>query len=387
MKKANFHTLSLAYLYLGLMAVLGILAPILANDKPLIAKSENAWHFPFLREGLYEKSDYHWQLNPPIPYGEGSLEYAQSDAISPFDDQSKKAWNQRHWLGTDQLGRDVLTQLIYGCRTAFWVGLGSMLIAFIIGIAVGGFSAYLGDGQLSYTWPKYLFFLLLGILSIIAFTLIPPYQVKGVSTSQLLSPILSICLLIVLLLLIARLLFKRYSDIKSKQFNLPLDLFLNRLIELIDSLPSLLLVIALSALIQGGVASLILIIGLTAWTGIAKLFRAEVLKIKNSPFISSAQSLGFGNSRILFKHILPNALPSVTVAISFGVSSAILAESSLSFLGLGLSGAQASWGAMIASARVDLEAWWVLLFPALAIFLTLLSCHTIGKSIMKQQHT
>lgn len=381
MKKANLHKLRFAYMYLGFMLLIGILAPILANNKPLLAKSEKAWLFPFLKEGNYNQTDFSWQLNAPIPYGEGSLEYAQSEAISPFDDQSKKAWSKRHWLGTDQLGRDVLAQLIYGCRTASLVGFGSMLIALILGILIGGFSAYLGDGNISFSWPKYLFYTILGIFSIIALTVIPPYQIKGLNLIQLLLPILLVLLLIALLFILGASLLKKYSSKKSKAFNLPLDLILNRIIEIIDSLPSLLLVIALGAVIKGGIVSLILIIGLTAWTGIAKLFRAEVLKVKSSPFISSAIGLGLSKSRILFNHLLPNALTSIVVALSFGVSSAILAEASLSFLGLGISGDQASWGAMIASARVNLDAWWVLVFPALAMFFTLLSCQTIGKRL------
>lgn len=379
MNKAS-KLLSFAYLYLGLIVIIGFLAPVLANNKPLIAKSEKAWLFPFLKEGVYNQTDFSWQLNAPIPYGEGSLEYEQSKAISPFDNQSEKAWNERHWLGTDGLGRDVLAQLIYGCRTASFVGFGSMLIALLLGLSIGGFSAYLGDEKIVLSWSKSLFYISLGSLSIIALSVIPPYQIMGVNHIQVLLPILLILFITGLLFYWGGLLLKKHSN-KSKGFYLPLDLILNRIIELIDSLPSLLLVIALGAVIKGGIVSLILIIGLTAWTGIAKLFRAEVLKVKSSPFISSAIGLGFGKSRILFNHLLPNALTSVVVALSFGVSSAILAESSLSFLGLGIGGEQASWGALIASARADLDAWWVLLFPALAILFTLISCQSIGKRL------
>jgi peptide/nickel transport system permease protein len=123
------------------------------------------------------------------------------------------------------------------------------------------------------------------------------------------------------------------------------------------------------------------IIGATGWTGIARLTRAEFLRLKQTEFVMAARASGAGPIRIMFAHILPNALAPVLVPITFGIASAILVEGALSFLGFGPPPPTASWGSVLNSARSNLQLWWLVVFPGLAIFLTVLSYNLVGEAI------
>jgi peptide/nickel transport system permease protein len=122
------------------------------------------------------------------------------------------------------------------------------------------------------------------------------------------------------------------------------------------------------------------VIGVTSWTGIARYIRAELLKIRSLEYIEAANSLGFSNFRTLLKHAIPNALSPVLIAIAFGIASAILTESSLSFLGFG-SGDSVTWGSLLSSARQSPQAWWLAIFPGFAIFITVTVFNLIGEGL------
>ncbi|MCD6219754.1 ABC transporter permease, partial [Candidatus Calescamantes bacterium] len=122
--------------------------------------------------------------------------------------------------------------------------------------------------------------------------------------------------------------------------------------------------------------------GLTSWMGVARLVRAEVMSLKEREFILSAKAVGCSNIRIMFRHILPNALSPVWVAATLGVAGAILLESSLSFLGLGVQPPTPSWGAIITEGKENLEiAWWLTLFPGLAILISVLGFNLLGEGL------
>ena len=127
--------------------------------------------------------------------------------------------------------------------------------------------------------------------------------------------------------------------------------------------------------------NLMIIIGLTAWTGIARLTRAEFLRISTMEYIQAAKSLGISEFRIIFKHALPNALAPALVAIAFGVASAILIESSLSFLGIGVPPSTVTWGSLLNLGREQFTAWWLLVFPGLAIFITVTVYNLLGEGL------
>ncbi len=129
---------------------------------------------------------------------------------------------------------------------------------------------------------------------------------------------------------------------------------------------------------------LMAIVGITSWTGIARLTRAEFLKLKQMEFVTAARAMGAGRLRIMFLHILRNALAPVLVPITFGIAAAILIESGLSFLGFGASPPNPSWGTLLNSGRSAIEQmWWLILFPGLAIFLTVLAYNLIGEGLQE----
>jgi peptide/nickel transport system permease protein len=162
------------------------------------------------------------------------------------------------------------------------------------------------------------------------------------------------------------------------------DMLASRLIEVVMCVPTLVLILALVAFVdKPSIWKTMAIIGLTGWTGIARLTRAEFLRLRSSEFVMAARAAGAGPVRIMLKHILPNALAPVLVPITFGIASAILIESSLSFLGFGPPPPSVSWGSLLNDARSNLQMWWLVVFPGMAIFLTVLSYNLVGEGLQE----
>ena len=162
------------------------------------------------------------------------------------------------------------------------------------------------------------------------------------------------------------------------------DMILSRMIELVMCIPALVLILALIAILENPtIWHLMAVLGVTGWTGIARLTRAEFLKLKETEFVMAARALGTSRLRIMFRHILPNALAPVLVPISFGIAAAILIESGLSFLGFGAPPPNPSWGTLLNSGRSNLQMWWLIVFPGTAIFLTVLAYNLIGEGIQE----
>jgi len=162
------------------------------------------------------------------------------------------------------------------------------------------------------------------------------------------------------------------------------DIVLSRFIELVMCIPSLVLILALIALLdQPTIWHLMAVLGVTGWTGIARLTRGEFIKLSNAEFVTAARALGASRLRIMFRHILPNALAPVLVPITFGIAAAILTEAALSFLGFGAPPPNPSWGTLLNSGRENLQMWWLIVFPGTAIFLTVLAYNLIGEGIQE----
>ena len=160
------------------------------------------------------------------------------------------------------------------------------------------------------------------------------------------------------------------------------DLVLSRLIEVMLCFPVLFLLLALAALLPPSPLTIILAIGLTTWAGDARYARAEVIKIKDLDYARAARAAGASTPRILVRHLLPNALPPLIVSAAFGVAWAILAEASLSFLGVGLPAPAVSWGGILSAAPTYIEeAWWLALFPGLALFLTVAAYNLLAEGL------
>ncbi|MSR59227.1 MAG: ABC transporter permease [Planctomycetaceae bacterium] len=162
------------------------------------------------------------------------------------------------------------------------------------------------------------------------------------------------------------------------------DMVLSRITEVVMCVPTLILILALLAIVEKTtIWHIMAVIGCTGWTSIARLARAEFLKLRDSDFVIAARALGVGWPRIIFRHVLPNALAPVLVPITFGIASAILTESSLSFLGFGAPPPNPSWGTLLNSGRDNMHLWWLIVFPGAAIFLAVLAYNLIGEGLQE----
>ncbi|HBG07326.1 MAG TPA: peptide ABC transporter permease [Geobacter sp.] len=233
--------------------------------------------------------------------------------LTPYAPDTIDAWHvllppsTSHWFGTDELGRDVFTRVVYGARVSLKVGFVAVGIAVLIGTVVGLFAGFYGG------W---------------------------------------------------------------------LDAFLMRLVDIMLCFPTFFLILAVIAMLEPSIWYIMVIIGLTGWMGVARLVRAEVLSLKSRDFVLAARVLGASDRRIIFRHILPNALSPVLVSATLGVAGAILTESALSFLGIGVQPPTPSWGNILTSGKDYIEfAWWLSLFPGVAILVTVLSYNLVGEGL------
>ncbi len=212
-----------------------------------------------------------------------------------------------HPLGTDQLGRDVLSRMLYGARVSLAVGFVSVGIATAIGIALGSLAGYHG----------------------------------GMT-----------------------------------------DAMVMRLVDLMLVFPRFFLLLAVLGFLRPSIWTIMAVIGLTGWMSVARLVRAEFLSLREREFVLWSQSIGASAFRIIWRHILPNAIAPVLVAITLGVPAAILAESGLSFLGLGVQPPHATWGNILSEGKDAIEiGWWLSVYPGLAILVTVLAYNLLGEGI------
>lgn len=164
-----------------------------------------------------------------------------------------------------------------------------------------------------------------------------------------------------------------------------IDSLFSRVIEVVLCIPTLILIIALLAIVtQPTIWHVVLVIGLTGWTGIARLTRGEFMKLKQIEYVAAAKSMGAGPIRIMFVHILRNSLAPILVPITFGIATAILTESALSFLGIGAPPPTPTWGRVLSEGNNNIQSmWWLVAFPGLAIFATVLAYNLIGEGIQE----
>jgi oligopeptide transport system permease protein len=226
----------------------------------------------------------------------------------PYDAQDTAALyavpSDLHWMGTDRLGRDLLSRLIYGTRTSLLVGLLSAVIALALGTIYGAVSGYVGG---------------------------------------------------------------------------TIDRGLMRLLEVFYALPDLLLIILLGLFAGRGVVGMVLAISLVGWMTVARLVRGEILRWRERPFIEAVRASGAGHSRILFRHLLPQTIGVLIVTLTFRIPTGILAESTLSFVGLGIAPPETSWGSLAGEGWAALKFYpHLILFPGLAIFFTMLAFNLLG---------
>jgi len=348
--------------WIGLLTLLAVFAPLLANTHPLLVQDADGWRSPMLVHlgpadttllGLfllalllvllpgrrllrflawlggaavvgalswtlvsppalvvYEQyreaeaaGEYQRVIRAPIPYSAKDYlrDYADTGLESP------RASDERlHWFGTDENGADVLSRMVHATRIALSIGFIATGIALAIGVVLGGLMGYFS-----------------GIIDIIGM----------------------------------------------------------RLVEIFEAIPTLFLLLTFVAFFGRSLYLMMLIIGLTSWSGYARYVRAEFLRLRQQDFVQGAIASGLSLPSILFRHMLPNGMAPILVAASFGVASAILAEATLSFLGLGLVD-DPSWGQMLNQAvQSSTFNWWMAAFPGGAIFLTVFAYNLIGEAL------
>ncbi len=159
------------------------------------------------------------------------------------------------------------------------------------------------------------------------------------------------------------------------------DLAVMRFVEIMQLFPSFFLIITIVALYGSSIWYIMLAIGLTSWTGDTKLVRGEILKVRNMDYVQAAVSLGLSNVRIIFRHVLPNAIAPVLISASFQIAGAILTEAGLSFLGFGVAATKVTWGSVLSEARGATSSWWLAVFPGFMIFLTVVAYNLVGEGL------
>ncbi len=233
--------------------------------------------------------------------------------IAPYDPNAIDvkaillAPSQLHLMGTDGLGRDVFSRMLYGARISLMVGFVAVGIATLIGIVLGAIAGFYRG------W---------------------------------------------------------------------VDTLIMRTVDVMLSIPTFFLILAVIAFLSPSIWNIMIVIGLTSWMGVTRLVRAEFLSLRNREFVLAAQALGAKDLRLIFGHLLPNSLTPIIVSSILGIASAVLVESGLSFLGLGVQAPQASWGNILTDGKEYIQfAWWLSLFPGLAILLTVLGYNLLGDGL------
>ena len=398
--------------------LMAIFAPIIATDQPLVVKHEQKVRFPAFAVWMSEQAGYlnqqgktlayqqidwkkeksEWIWFAPIPYSTTGQDKLNNDYASPFDAQKdidengqlvSISWRNRHWLGTTALGQDVLAGLIHGSAMVIKVALTSILLASFIGIIIGAFAGYFGDDDLKMSKTRMLAVLLaiaLGYFWAFESRLHILQQATSFSVGNFVWHLTISVLILIGTVAFVNLLVKwmeKKLHIKPKTA-LPVDLVLSRIMEIFHAIPRLLLIISFSALFQNrSLTAVVVLIGCTAWTGIARYMRAEMLKVKNMDYIKATKVMGFSWPRIIFKHALPNAFGPVSIEIVFAFASAVMLESVLSFLSIGVPDDALSWGTLLNYGRQQFDAWWLVVFPGLAIASLVWALSIVAESAKK----
>ena len=399
-------------IYPGIIIIyffIALFASLIANEKPLFISINGKHFFPALSnnpyielpgdDGIYKKirtNNVDWKnlktdriIFPPVCWSPSRTDLLNTYS-SPFARQqyyqaekiSGLPTRFRHFLGTGKTGNDVLAGLIHGTRTSVSIGFFSMSIALLLGIFLGGLAGYLGDDKLKIC-RGHLIVLILMIFPAWFYSFQLRFEILEESFSNSLwegifQSVVSIIIFILLLMWPFILRFKSISFLNKKIF-IPVDSIISRFIEIFLSLPRLILILTIAAISRPSILTIILIIGLTSWTEIARIMRAQILQLRELNYIAAAKSYGTGTMKILLRHLLPNASSQILVIGTIGIASAILTETGLSFLGVGVPAGTATWGSLMFEAKENYEAWWLVIFTGITIFLLLSALYRQGE--------
>ena len=296
----------------------------------------------------------------------------------------------RHILGTDDNDYDVFSTLIHGAAYSFSIAIGALALILLLGMSVGGAAAYFGNHKLQASLGEYTGLILGGFPAYFYGIYIRKWGIWQISAlPDSLSLPLSLCFSLVVIAVILMLFYYLGKSLHAIPFfrtkrPFPLARILHFCLDLQTAIPVIMLIITLSAVFPKNLYSMMLLIGLAAYTGFARLIRTDLSTLFNLPYMEAAHNAGLPVWRILFKHALPNIAPTLYVLSLLLFADIILFEASLSFLGIGITPENhSSWGLLLAQSRNYPQAWWLTVFPTLVIFLTTLSLHTLANKFRK----
>jgi peptide/nickel transport system permease protein len=273
-------------------------------------------------------------------------------------------------LGTDELGRDVFARMLQGAWVSLTVGFVAVGLAVIIGVFLGGLSGYYGQSYIR-----------LGQVILVLLALW-----VAVGWSRLSGVYLVIIAAVAVFVFVAMLLQGRERSygpcyLLDAQL-LSVDAFITSLIDIMLCFPSFFLILTVVALLPASIYNIMVVIGLTSWMGAARFVRAEFLSLREQDFVTAARALGVSDWRIIFRHMVPNAIAPVLVSATIGIAGAILTEAGLSFLGFGVPPPHATWGNILSDGKNYLfDAPWLTIIPGVAILVVVLSFNLFGEGL------
>jgi len=315
------------------------------------------------------------------PYFDPSMVRLQEKLRPPLSDPNLKTLRPEetpklglYLFGTDDLGRDVFARMLQGAWVSLTVGFVAVGIAVLIGIFLGGIAGYFGQNHirlyhilialllftsavLLFVGNKYLgvIFLIPGIASIIYTLLLKKISVKKAQSTRL--------------------------QILHKE-TISIDTLIMRIVDIMLCFPSFFLILTVVALLPASIYNIMIVIGLTSWMGTTRFVRAEFLSLREQDFVTAVKALGISNLRIIFRHMVPNAIAPVLVSATIGIATAILTEAGLSFLGFGVPPPHATWGNILSDGkRFIFDAPWLTFVPGFAILIVVLSFNLFGEGL------
>jgi len=274
-------------------------------------------------------------------------------------------------FGTDDLGRDVFARMLQGAWVSLTVGFVAVGISVLVGIFMGGIAGFFGQGRIRVYHI------------IITFTLVPGAVLLVMGAAYW-----GVLLLIIGLLSTAWAVFSKTAAPTQTlrgwlhQGTLSIDTLIMRMVDIMLCFPSFFLILTVVALLPASMYNIMIVIGLTSWMGTTRFVRAEFLSLREQDFVTAAKALGVGNLRIIFRHMMPNAVAPVLVSATIGIATAILTEAGLSLLGFGVPPPHATWGNILSDGkRFIFDAPWLTFIPGVAILIVVLCFNLFGEGL------
>lgn len=342
------------------LAVMGLMIFILFFFSALIGLGLTSGTRPVFDPAMVRLQE---KLRPP-------LAKPNLDSLSPLEVPSLGIY----LMGTDDLGRDVFARMLQGAWVSLTVGFVAVGISVLIGIFMGGIAGYFGQHTI-----RVGHILLTSLFVAGASLLVFGFSATGVT---------------LLVLASAQAYYLRRIDKSFRRQPLSpwarlmrinaisLDTLIMRIVDIMLCFPSFFLILTVVALLPASIYNIMIVIGLTSWMGATRFVRAEFLSLRELDFVAAAKALGVNNFRIIFRHIMPNAIAPVLVSATIGIASAILTEAGLSFLGFGVPPPHATWGNILSDGKNFIfDAPWLTFIPGIAILIVVLSFNLFGEGL------